>query len=76
MLSGSARLHPPEAPAPAAAYNPLDEPNAQALETLRTIRDLLNDYPIEWQVKLVRILAIRTAAVAHDRLHPQLSLSA
>jgi hypothetical protein len=67
---------PSEAPAPAAAYNPLEEPNAHALETLRTIRDLLNGYPIEWQVTLVRILAVRTAAVAYDRMHPQLSMSA
>lgn len=67
---------PSEAPAPVPAYNSLEEPNAHALETLRTIRDLLNCYPIEWQVTLVRILAVRTSAVAYDRLHPHVSMSA
>jgi hypothetical protein len=57
-------------------YLPWAEPNEAALDTLRIVRALLSEYPIEWQVKLVRVLAARTATVAYDQLHAQRVLSA
>jgi hypothetical protein len=57
-------------------YLPWSEPNEVALETLRIIRALLTEYPIEWQVKLVKILAIRTAIIAQEQLQTRHALSA
>jgi hypothetical protein len=67
---------PAEQPAREKLYLPRAEPSEAALGTLRIMRALLSEYPIEWQVKLVKVLAARTAAVAYDHLHAQRALSA
>jgi hypothetical protein len=47
---------------------PDDDPHDLALETLRMMRELLNEFPAEWQVKIVKAITARTMLVVAAQL--------
>jgi hypothetical protein len=53
------------------------DPHALAMEVLRMIRELLNGFPIEWQVTIVKALTARTMLIiAAQSLKPPLTPAA
>jgi hypothetical protein len=58
--------------AEAACSNPPtnDNPHELAMEALRMMRDILADFPIEWQVNIVKALTARTMVVVAKQLYP------
>jgi hypothetical protein len=46
--------------------NPYD----QAMETLHTMRAMLDELPLEWQIAVVKTLTARTILKAHERQRP------
>jgi hypothetical protein len=68
-----ARLNPPLAKAaPIAAAEDCieDTPHDAAMEVLRVIRSIIDPFPIEWQVAIVKALTARTILKAHERIQP------
>jgi hypothetical protein len=47
-----------------------------AMETLRAIRAMLEAFPLEWQVAMVKALTARTLIVARERLQRSTAMSA
>jgi len=45
------------------------DPHALALEVLRMMRELLNGFPIEWQVSIVKALTARTMLIVAAQMH-------
>jgi hypothetical protein len=52
------------------------DPLAKEKLALHMIRSILEDFPIEQQLRLIKVLAVRTTVVAHDRLRTATTLSA
>ena len=65
----------PAPPAPLVSSPNLD-PLAKEKLALHMIRAILDDFPIELQLQLIKVLAARTAVVAQDRLSYRAALSA
>jgi hypothetical protein len=53
-----------------------DTPHELAMEALRMMRDIIADFPIEWQINIVKALTARTMLVVAKQLHPQITQSA
>src|SRR4051812_47110056 len=54
---------------PSVAEVPVDEdPHALAMEVLRMMRELLNGFSAEWQVKIVKAITARTMLVVAAQL--------
>ena len=56
-----------DAPLAPVANWPADDPHRAAMETLRVIRALIDPFPIEWQVAIVKALTARTLIKARER---------
>ena len=48
---------------------PLD-PHDAAMEALRLVRALIDPFPLNWQVAIVKALTARTIVKAHDQARP------
>jgi len=46
-----------------------DDPHVLALAVLRTMRDLLSDFPLEWQVQIIKAITARTMLVVAQQQH-------
>jgi hypothetical protein len=56
---------------------PTDEdPHVLAMEVLRMMRELLNGFPVEWQLKIIKALTARTMLVVATQIHKPLLASA
>jgi hypothetical protein len=68
----------PNAVAPIVEEPPADlDPHELAMEVLRLMRELLNGFPVEWQVNIVKALTARTMLIVATQLHtPPLTPSA
>jgi hypothetical protein len=51
-------------------------PHDAALQVLREMRLMLDAFPIEWQVGIVKALTARTILVAREQVHPPQALTA
>ena len=70
------RMLPPEAE-PAFTQAPTDaDIRADAMEVLQAMRAILDDFPIEWQVNIVRALFASTIVSVAARLRSPVTLSA
>jgi hypothetical protein len=45
------------------------DPHILAMEVLRMMRELLNGFPAEWQVRIVKAITTRTMLVVAEQLH-------
>ena len=66
-------LYAPEAESPELAVAEpaaLADPHDAAMEALRQIRDILDQFPLEWQIGIVKALTARAIVMTQDRLHP------
>ena len=45
------------------------DPHLLALEVLRMMRELLNGFPVEWQVKIVKAITARTMLIVAAQIH-------
>ena len=48
----------------------------QTLEMIRTIREMLDTLPIEWQVAAVKALTVRTILKAREQAQPARAITA
>jgi hypothetical protein len=56
---------------------PATTPHDAAMEALKAIRAVLDAFPLEWQIAIVKALTARTLVKAHERTRPaQAALSA
>lgn len=91
LVALARQIHPAEgwfalAPADSAAEpvdplvlaDPLSDtnPHALAMEALCVICEVLEDFPLEWQVKIVKALTGHTMQVVGSRLHRRVTPSA
>ena len=51
-----------------AVYDTPPEPHDLALEALRLIRTIIDPFPIEWQVAIVKALTARTIVLTRERM--------
>jgi hypothetical protein len=49
---------------------PPPDPHDQAMEALKAIRAVLDAFPLEWQIAIVKALTARTIVLAHERMRP------
>src|SRR5262245_7367767 len=62
--------HAPAATGVAIYDAPASDPHDRAMEVLRVIRALIDPFPLEWQVAIVKALTARTLIMAHERTRP------
>ena len=67
VTGGAMYLAPPAAALP---DWPADDPQGAAREVLRVIHTLIDPFPLEWQVAIVKALTARTLLKAHERTQP------
>jgi len=53
-----------------------DDPHVLAMAVLRTMRDLLSDFPLEWQVKIIKAITARTMLAVAEQHKPRVTPSA
>jgi hypothetical protein len=46
---------------------PRDDPHVLAMDALHVMRDILTDFPLEWQVTIVKALTARTLLVVAEQ---------
>jgi hypothetical protein len=51
---------------------PPPNPHDVAMEALRLIRSIIDPFPIEWQVAIVKASTARTILLTHERIRPAL----
>lgn len=51
-----------------AESTPAADPHDAAMETLRHIRSIIDPFPLEWQVAIVKALTARTLLKAHEQM--------
>lgn len=64
---------------PTAGHAPPTQPadsHDAALGALRDIREMLDTFPLEWQIAMVKALTARTIVKAHEHAQPPAVLSA
>ena len=49
---------------------PPSDPHEIAMDALRLIRTIIDPFPLEWQVAIVKALTARTIVQAYDRTRP------
>jgi hypothetical protein len=49
---------------------PLPTPHEMAIEALHLIGTIIDPFPLEWQIRIVKALTARTLAKAHERTRP------
>jgi hypothetical protein len=63
----------PEVPPPQqedAVAQPVLDPHDVAMEALRLMRSIIDPFPLEWQVAIVKALTARTILTGHERTRP------
>jgi hypothetical protein len=53
-----------------AVYDAPLDPHDAAMEALRTIRAIIDAFPLEWQIAIVKALTARTIVMTRERLRP------
>jgi hypothetical protein len=63
--------HPCDAPPILAELSADEDLHEMAMEVLRMMRELLNGFPVEWQVSMIRVITARTMLVVAAQLKQQ-----